>query len=136
MIIRDKKGRIMKGSSNAWNKGIKWKNPKQSINMKGNKLNYKGGTTKRVALIRMMQEYLNWRSKVFERDNWTCQTCGNRGCYLEAHHRKELIKIVSEQNIKTVKDAKNCQELWDINNGVTLCKNCHNLTKYGRPNGN
>lgn len=26
-------------------------------------------------------------------------------------------------------DARNCNKIWDINNGVTLCQECHNLTK-------
>lgn len=154
MIKRDEKGRIMMGSSNAWNKGMKikvntgrthfkkgnklnagripWNKGKKRPEMIGNKLNWKGGTTKIVALIRSMDEYLFWRSAVFQRDNWTCQTCGLRGVYLEAHHKKELIRIVIDNKIISVEDAKKCIELWDINNGVTLCEKCHNLTKYGR----
>jgi len=110
-----------------WNKG------KKRPEMKGNKFNWKGGRTKRIALIRMMDEYKEWRSKVFERDNWTCQTCGQRGNYLEAHHINELIELVLENNVRSVDDAKGCEELWNIDNGVTLCKECHNLTKHGRP---
>lgn len=101
--------------------------------MIGNKLNWKGGTTKRCMLIRFSLQYKTWRSKVFERDNWTCQTCNKRGVYLEAHHIKELINIIKEYNIKTLEDSKKCKELWNLDNGVTLCKECHNLTKYGRP---
>jgi len=111
-----------------WNKG------KKRPEMNGNKYNWKGGRTKRIALIRMMEKYKRWRSEVFERDNWTCQTCGKRGIYLEAHHIKELIFIVLENKIKTIEDAKKCNDIWDVNNGVTLCKDCHNLTKYGRIN--
>lgn len=100
--------------------------------LKNNKLNWKGGITKRAQLVRCMPEYYQWRSEVFERDNWTCQTCGVRGTYLEAHHIKKFFDVLKENDIKTSDDAKECNELWDINNGVTLCKDCHNLTKEGR----
>jgi len=83
--------------------------------------------------LREIIEYKIWRSKVFERDNWTCQTCRKRGVYLEAHHKKEFIKIIKEFKIKTIEQARKCKELWDVDNGVTLCKNCHNLTKKGQP---
>lgn len=58
--------------------------------------------------------YLKWRSDVFKRDNWTCQTCGARG-YVEAHHIKPWVKFI---NLR-----------YDVTNGVTLCKECHNLTR-------
>ena len=57
-------------------------------------------------------EYVVWRTAVFARDNWTCQTCQIRG-YLEAHH---------------IKSWKNYPLLrLEINNGVSLCTNCHLL---------
>ena len=96
-----------------------------------NARNWKGGKTKIRFLIPQLKEYKIWRGKVFERDNWTCQTCETRGVYLEAHHIKPLCKIIDECNIKNSEDAKHCEILWDINNGVTLCKECHKLTKKG-----
>jgi hypothetical protein len=30
-------------------------------------------------------------------------------------------------------EALLCPELWDINNGLTLCVPCHDRTKKGRP---
>jgi hypothetical protein len=155
MIKRDNKGRFLKGSSNAWNKGIKvqcntgkthfkkgnkltlgkspWNKGKKRPEMYGNKLNWRGGTTLLSNNIRSSEKYKLWRSRVFERDNWTCQTCGKRGSVvLEAHHKKQFIKIIREHNIKTFFEAMNCDELWDINNGVTLCYDCHQLTKPGK----
>ena len=56
--------------------------------------------------------YAYWRREVFKRDNFTCRICGyRRGGNLNAHHL----------------DGYNwCKEKrTDINNGVTLCDNCH-----------
>ena len=98
----------------------------------GNKhWNWKGGITKINRLIRNSFKYRQWRSDVFTRDNFTCQECGKRGGRLEAHHIKEFSKIIQEYNIKTIEDSENCEELWNINNGQTLCSNCHNKTKNG-----
>lgn len=89
--------------------------------------NWKGGVTKIDKACRVTPEYFQWRSDVFVRDNWTCQTCGVRG-YVIVHHIKGFSKIIRENNIKDVLMAKNCKEMWDINNGVTLCGDCHKLT--------
>jgi len=79
--------------------------------------------------IRSSIKYQKWRSDVFERDEWICQTCGKVGCTFEAHHKKRFSQILKENNIKTFDEAMNCSELWDVNIGVTLCEDCHKLTK-------
>ena len=89
---------------------------------------WKGGITKLKRHILNLDYYKQWRSNIFQRDNWTCQTCGKRGIALEAHHIIRLADILIEYNIKTIEEAISCKELWDINNGVTLCKDCHKLT--------
>ena len=61
------------------------------------------------------RKYRQWRSDVFSRDNWTCQTCGIRGVYLEAHHIKSW--------------ARYPELRLDLQNGATLCRECHKLTE-------
>jgi hypothetical protein len=72
---------------------------------------------------RNYDEYKNWRTSVFERDNYTCQCClDKKGGNLNAHHL----------------DGYNwCKEKrLDIDNGITLCKDCHGEfhTMYGYGN--
>jgi len=84
--------------------------------------------------IRYHKKTKLWRQSVFKNDNYTCQDCGAKNgnghtVHLEAHHIKMFYVIIKENNIKTIKDAINCEELWNINNGQTLCKKCHEKTK-------
>jgi len=96
-----------------------------------NNPNWKNGITLLTKQIRHLLEYKNWIENIFKRDNYTCQKCGHRGGDLNAHHRKSFALIFQSNNIKTVEDALNCDEFWDLNNGLTLCENCHDLTKKG-----
>ncbi len=89
---------------------------------------WKGGISKIDKRCRRMSEYIQWRSLVFERDNWTCQTCRIRGVYVTAHHIIGFSKIIRENDISDVLAARKCKELWNIDNGVTLCEDCHSLT--------
>jgi hypothetical protein len=76
--------------------------------------------------IRKSFKYRQWRSDIFFRDDFICQVCNKRGNWLEAHHCiKEFAIIIKENNIKTLEEALNCEELWNLNNGKTLCKKCH-----------
>ena len=95
---------------------------------------WKGGTGRKLSqLIRQSLKYAIWRSDTFRRDNFTCQECGQIGGYLEVHHIDSFIEIVERNNITTLEQAENCNELWDISNGKTLCKKCHKKTNnYGR----
>lgn len=92
--------------------------------------NWKGGLTSLKTQIRNNFKYRQWRSDVFTRDNFTCQYCGKRGIYLEAHHLIEFSNIILKNNITTLEQALNCEELWNINNGQTLCRKCHDTTKH------
>ena len=72
---------------------------------------------------RSYSDYTNWRNKVYERDNYVCQCCGdNQGGNLNAHHL-DSYDWCAEKRI-------------DIDNGITLCVTCHKKfhSKYGYGN--
>jgi hypothetical protein len=109
----------------AWNKGI-------SYHAREKHWNWQGGKTILSSQICSLFKNRQWRSDVFQRDNYTCQECGIKGGNLHCHHIKQFAIILDEYNIKTLEDAINCEELWNINNGLTLCRECHRKTDtYG-----
>ena len=87
--------------------------------------NWRGGISFLEHLIRTNFKYRQWRSDVFTRDDFTCQKCGIRGGKLNAHHIKSFSSILQYYEITTLEEALECEELWNINNGITFCKNCH-----------
>lgn len=90
-----------KGKSNTWVIGDK--NP-----------GWKGGITTENNRIRSSLEYTLWRRGVFERDNYKCIMCNNNTNNLQADHIKPF--------------AYYPELRLDINNGQTLCKECHSKT--------
>lgn len=75
--------------------------------------------------IRHLSEYTQWRLDTFKRDDFTCQDCGLKTKDIQAHHIKPFFKILRENKINSVNEARLCEELWDLTNGKTLCTNCH-----------
>ena len=73
--------------------------------------NWRGGTTSESQIIRCSKEYANWRLAIFERDKFTCVCCGQIGGKLHAHHILMFSKYPKMRFI--------------LENGVTLCRNCH-----------
>ncbi len=89
---------------------------------------WKGGATPLYAQIRNCFEYRQWRSDVFTRDSYTCRSCGdNRGRNLNAHHIIAFATLLQKYEIVSFGDAIKCEEMWNINNGITLCFDCHKL---------
>lgn len=86
------------------------------------------GKTKLQESIRKSFEYRQWRSDVFTRDNFSCIRCNTKG-NINADHIKEFATILKEYKIKSLPDAVACEELWNINNGRTLCVPCHKSRK-------
>ena len=80
--------------------------------------------------IRNTTQYLKWRISVLKRDNFQCKIChislkDKRNLRLEVHHLKRFKDIVIQNNITTIEEALECQDLWNIDNGICVCSSCH-----------
>ena len=73
--------------------------------------NWRGGITTPNESERRHTQYKGWRIAIFERDEYTCQVCGEFGCYLNAHHIKSF--------------AEYPRLRLDLDNGIALCGDCH-----------
>jgi len=96
---------------------------------KENNPNWQGGISSLQNSIRSTLEYRQWRTAVFERDDYTCQKCHKRGGTLNADHRIPFAFILSKFSIKNRESALKCSLLWSVKNGKTLCEGCHRKTK-------
>ena len=75
--------------------------------------------------LRTHEKYDEWRAKVFKRDNYECSKCGTKK-NLHAHHINQLYDICDKYDINIDK-ILNSKEFNDIDNGITLCQDCHAL---------
>lgn len=93
---------IKKGSS-PWNKG--------KPHLRGEKhWNWRGGIDKEHTRIKQTKEYKEWRNAVYRRDRWTCRSCGAKK-QIVAHH---IEPFSLREDLRFV-----------VDNGVTLCRACH-----------
>jgi len=81
-----------------------------------NHWNWKGGITPENRKLRNSIKFKNWRENIFERDNYTCQICKNKS-------EKNNKVIIHPHHIKSF--SKYPDYRFDINNGITLCYDCH-----------
>lgn len=110
------------------NKRFWQENPEKLVErgkkMRGEKhYNWKGGASKFNASIRQMTENRKWINDVVGRDG-QCITCGSE-VNLEAHHIIPLAKILEDNHINSLAQARECEQLWDLSNGITWCSQCH-----------
>lgn len=89
---------------------------------------WKGGATTLNMLIRQLPKYKEWRTGVFERDGWVCVLCREKGKRIQADHIEQFILIIRRCGVNSVSDAESCTELWNLDNGRTLCIDCHKQT--------
>jgi hypothetical protein len=72
--------------------------------------NWKGGITSENIKQRNSALYKKWRKSVLERDGYTCCKCGE-STNLQVHH---IVRFCDDPELR-----------FDIDNGLTLCKECH-----------
>ena len=78
---------------------------------------WKGGITSSERLERVKFQH-NVQKKVFKRDNYTCQLCGERGGKLQVDHIQSWTEYVELR--------------FDINNCRTVCMECHYEITFGK----
>lgn len=76
--------------------------------------NWQGGITPANKKARKLPDYTAWRTRVFQRDAYTCVECGQRGGTLHADHIKPFAYYPDLR--------------FDVSNGRTLCVSCHEKT--------
>lgn len=87
----------------------------------------RGGSANYIASIRGSWRYKEWRNTVFMRDSFSCVHCGATG-YVQADHIEPFALLIRKHQIKSVDEALQCEALWKVENGRTLCKPCHKRT--------
>jgi hypothetical protein len=80
----------------------------------GNHYNWRGGITSLNDKLRKSKKIKIWKKRVFERDGYICQECGQRGGKLHIHHIKPFSLFPKLR--------------FDVDNGLTLCTTCHYKT--------
>jgi 5-methylcytosine-specific restriction endonuclease McrA len=60
------------------------------------------------------KSWIAWRTKVYERDSYTCVLCGKRNRIMNPHH------ILPKSIFPKLK--------YVVSNGATLCRKCHKRT--------
>jgi hypothetical protein len=102
-----------------WNKNLKGihLSPESEFKKGEKSWNAGMGMSPEIKRLRGSDRYKNWRKVVYERDGYKCVLCGKKG----------------DINADHIKPFSLYPELrFDINNGRTLCKDCHKKTEtYG-----
>ena len=99
---------------------------------------WKGGITPLREKIQSLPEYFQWRNAIYERDNYTCQECGDKtGGNLNAHHNGKSYAVLLQEFLQEydqfspfedqhtlLRLAMKWQPFWTAE-GITYCDDCH-----------
>jgi len=84
---------------------------------------WNGGTSRLNVSIRRLTENRKWMDAVKERDG-KCLVCGSVE-NLESHHITPFADLVQANGITNRDQARDCLALWNLSNGMTVCRPCH-----------
>ncbi len=76
------------------------------------------------ARIRASKRYSQWCYQIYLRDGFKCVECSSKN-KIQAHHKIAFSAIYNEIKLK---DFANIDAIYDIDNGITLCEQCHKQT--------
>lgn len=76
--------------------------------------------------VRHTKEYREWRKKVLKRYKGRCVVCGSKK-HVHVHHRVSLYRIFKKYGFDE-EAVIAAPIVYDIRNGITLCKECHDKT--------
>ena len=86
-------------------------------------ISLRNGNTSEIERIRKSKQP-KWRKQIFDRDDYTCTICNQRGGRLNADHITPLSVLYLLGRVS---------EAYELSNGRTLCEPCHRKTPtYGR----
>lgn len=131
--VREKVSKSLTGRKLKNTTKLKLKNQQHKRIKEGKHNFWKGGISKYYQLLNHAlrnSQWDDWREKVFERDEYTCQECGlhsgnGKAVKLHPHHIHYVKKCVDENKLDLI---------YDIDNGVTLCEECHKII-HGKKQG-
>ena len=94
----------------------------KKVNSGENAYNWNGGYDSENIKFRKTYEFKQWVKSVYKRDDYTCQSCYKKGVKLNAHHLNGYNWDIENRT--------------NVDNGITLCEDCHNdfHNTYGRGN--
>jgi len=124
-IAKSKESNVKRSIANkAWCKNNAGKVRERSAKTRAeNHYRWKGGSSKINVSIRQLEENRKWMDAVKARDG-ACVNCGNTN-KLESHHIIPLSMLLERYSITDRDTARNTPQLWDVSNGITLCRKCH-----------
>lgn len=105
-ISSSKKGKKRGAFSDNWKQNLRKSAQRGEKNWR-----WKGGVSTESERIRKSAQYVEWRKKVFERDDFRCVLCLKRGGDIHAHH---ILFFSTNPDLR-----------FNLGNGITLCKSCH-----------
>lgn len=77
--------------------------------------------------LRQRKKYKDWVQKIRERDKNICKECKLWGTNeaIPIHHIVSVSVILEKNLVLNTKQAMDCEDLWDLSNGESLCEECH-----------